>query len=93
MCLARAILTKPRVLCIDEATANIDAETDRQIQDVLKTKFHDSTVITIAHRINTILHCDRILVMDFGRVVEHSTPQLLLDDHDSGFFYLASQSV
>ena len=93
MCLARAILTKPRVLCIDEATANIDPETDRQIQDVIKTKFHASTVITIAHRINTLLHCDRILVMACGRVWEHATPQRLLEDPNSEFYKLASQSL
>ncbi|KAI6652076.1 hypothetical protein LOD99_4621 [Oopsacas minuta] len=93
LCLARAILTKPKVLCIDEATANIDSETDTQIQNVIQTKFYYSTVITIAHRVNTILHCDKILVMENGRVVEFSTPKALLNDPNSGFYLLATQSI
>ena len=92
MCLARAILTKPKLLCIDEATANIDSFTDEQIQTVIQTKFHSSTVITIAHRINTIMHCDKVLVMEGGKVVEHASPQELLNNPDSAFSSLASHS-
>lgn len=87
------MLTKPKVLCIDEATANIDSETDKQIQHVIRAKFRYTTVITIAHRINTILDCDKILVMENGVAVEFGTPKILLDNTNSTFYALATQSV
>ncbi|XP_052900938.1 ATP-binding cassette sub-family C member 4-like [Anopheles moucheti] len=78
ICLARAILRNNRILVLDEATANVDPTTDRLIQDTIRQKFADCTVLTIAHRLNTIMDSDRVLVMDAGQAVELGTPYELL---------------
>ncbi|XP_052106560.1 ATP-binding cassette sub-family C member 10-like isoform X1 [Mytilus californianus] len=88
VCLARALLTRAKVLCIDEATASIDFETDQLIQETIKQEFHDSTVLTIAHRIDTILNSDRVLVMSEGSVAEFDQPNILLQKSESLFFKL-----
>ena len=67
--MARAILKNNKILVLDEATSNVDMRTDDFIQKTLKTRFRDNTVITIAHRLNTIADYDRIIVMSQGRVV------------------------
>ncbi|KAH6588650.1 hypothetical protein BASA50_010612 [Batrachochytrium salamandrivorans] len=85
VCLARAILKKPRILIMDEATANVDYETDAIIQKCLREDFFDSTIITIAHRLNTIMDYDRVLVMDAGKIVEFDSPKVLLCN-ESGVF-------
>ncbi|XP_015120641.1 multidrug resistance-associated protein 7 [Diachasma alloeum] len=90
-CLVRAILHNARILCIDEATANVDLETDKAIQNTIKSSFRSATVITIAHRIRTIMHCDRVLVMGDGQVLEFDEPNVLIEDEDSYFYALASQ--
>ena len=77
-----------QILCIDEATASVDLETDMLIQDTIKSEFADSTVLTIAHRINTIMDCDRVLVMAEGKVVEFAPPGRLLLDSESAFYQL-----
>jgi ABC-type multidrug transport system fused ATPase/permease subunit len=82
--LARALLSKPRLLILDEATASIDGETDAFIQEMLRTRFVGATMITVAHRLNTIMDYDLILVMDSGRAAEFGTPAELLDR--SGLF-------
>ncbi|KAI8323026.1 P-loop containing nucleoside triphosphate hydrolase protein [Martensiomyces pterosporus] len=76
--LCRALLRTRKVLILDEATANVDSSTDRVMHDVIRREFKDSTVITIAHRLNTVMDSDRILVMDQGRVAELDTPANLL---------------
>jgi len=86
MCLARALLTRSKVLCIDEATASVDLETDKVIQQTIRSEFRESTVLTIAHRLDTIMDSDRVLVMDRGTVLECNTPQVLLGNKRS-FFY------
>ena len=68
ICVARAILKKSHILLIDEATANVDHTTDRMIQDVIADKFRDRTILTIAHRLNTVANSDRILMLQHGEV-------------------------
>ncbi|NWV84225.1 MRP1 protein, partial [Dasyornis broadbenti] len=85
VCLARALLRKAKILILDEATAAVDLETDLQIQSMLRTQFRDCTVLTIAHRVNTILDCDRILVLENGRIAEFDTPEHLIAQ--KGLFY------
>ena len=78
VCLARALVQKSKIIIMDEATANVDFKTDRLIQEVIRDKFKDSTVITIAHRLNTIMDYDKVLVLDGGQVVEFDEPELLI---------------
>eukprot|EP00051_Salpingoeca_urceolata_P019849 m.293491 g.293491 ORF g.293491 m.293491 type:complete len:1641 (-) comp19492_c0_seq12:32-4954(-) len=78
MCLARALVRKSRILVLDEATAAVDVATDSLIQRTIREEFTDQTVLTIAHRLNTIIDSDHILVLDAGRRVEFGTPQELL---------------
>ncbi|XP_064381882.1 ATP-binding cassette sub-family C member 4-like isoform X1 [Halichondria panicea] len=83
VCLARALLRKNKILILDEATANVDPRTDEIIQQALRKKFTQCTVITIAHRLNTIMDSDRILVMSNGRLEEFDQPLSLLENSDS----------
>ncbi|KAH7827869.1 putative Multidrug Resistance Associated Protein (MRP) [Monocercomonoides exilis] len=92
LCLARAILDECKIVVLDEATANVDAETDSKIQHTIRTSFAGQTAIIIAHRLNTIVECDRILVMDNGKVKEMDTPQALMKDQNSLFSQLLSHS-
>ncbi|OUM63265.1 hypothetical protein PIROE2DRAFT_43511 [Piromyces sp. E2] len=78
LCLARAMIRNSHILIMDEATASVDIETDTIIQRALRTKFNNSTVITIAHRLNTIIDYDKILVLSQGEVLEYDTPLNLL---------------
>ncbi|KAJ0033464.1 hypothetical protein NQD34_000571 [Periophthalmus magnuspinnatus] len=88
LCLARALLTKAKVLCIDEATASVDQKTDKLLQKTIRETFRDKTVLTIAHRINTILDCDRVLVMGGGQVQEFDSPEVLCQNESSMFHRL-----
>ncbi|XP_062869541.1 ATP-binding cassette sub-family C member 10 [Trichomycterus rosablanca] len=85
LCLARALLTEANVLCIDEATASVDHKTDMLLQKTIRERFKGRTVLTIAHRLNTIMDSDRILVMHAGKVVEFDSPATLCQRQDSVF--------
>uniref|UniRef100_A0AAR5P018 ABC-type glutathione-S-conjugate transporter n=1 Tax=Dendroctonus ponderosae TaxID=77166 RepID=A0AAR5P018_DENPD len=86
VCLARALLRKTKVLILDEATAAVDLETDDLIQRTIRTEFKDCTVLTIAHRLNTIMDSDRVIVLDKGKVVEFDSPANLLKRPESIFY-------
>ncbi|CAK5107003.1 unnamed protein product, partial [Aphanomyces euteiches] len=92
LCIARALLRKSKVVVLDEATANIDLETDRLIQQMIKEGFHGVTRLIIAHRLDTILDSDRILVLDAGHVKEYDAPATLLENKDGLFAQLAKQA-
>uniref|UniRef100_A0A8C7TZT0 Multidrug resistance-associated protein 4 n=1 Tax=Oncorhynchus mykiss TaxID=8022 RepID=A0A8C7TZT0_ONCMY len=92
VCLARAVLRKNRILIIDEATANVDPRTDELIQKTIRDKFRECTVLTIAHRLNTIIDSDRILVLDAGQIHAYDEPYTLLQNHDGIFFKMVQQT-
>uniref|UniRef100_A0A8C2XI91 Multidrug resistance-associated protein 4 n=1 Tax=Cyclopterus lumpus TaxID=8103 RepID=A0A8C2XI91_CYCLU len=92
VCLARAILRKNHILIIDEATANVDPRTDGLIQQTIRDKFQECTVLTIAHRLHTIIDCDRILVLDAGRIQEYDEPYVLLQNQEGLFYQMVQQT-
>ncbi|KAF8984135.1 hypothetical protein BGZ46_008751 [Entomortierella lignicola] len=79
LCMARALLRNSKIIVMDEATASVDFATDKAIQSAIQQEFENSTVICIAHRLNTIILYDKVLVLDHGRVLEYDTPARLLD--------------
>lgn len=85
LCLARAILSEPKLLVLDEATASVDGETDIFLQKMLRSKFEGCTLLTIAHRISTVLDYDMILAMDKGKAVEFGPPEVLMEKEDGVF--------
>ncbi|OAQ34058.1 P-loop containing nucleoside triphosphate hydrolase protein [Linnemannia elongata AG-77] len=92
ICLARALLRKTKVLVLDEATAAVDIETDELIQKTIRAEFKDRTIMTIAHRIKTVMDSDKVLVLENGRVQEFEEPKSLLTRRESLFYRLAEQA-
>ena len=78
---ARTIIHKPAVMILDEATANIDTETELLIHDSLERMKNIGTMLIVAHRLSTIQHCDNIILLDQGTIVEQGTHQELLSRH------------
>ncbi|XP_027527984.1 canalicular multispecific organic anion transporter 1 [Neopelma chrysocephalum] len=78
VCLARALLRKAKILILDEATAAVDLETDHLIQTTIRSEFSDCTVLTIAHRLHTIMDSNRVMVLQAGQIVEFDSPEELL---------------
>mmetsp|Transcript_13658 Transcript_13658/g.13206 ORF Transcript_13658/g.13206 Transcript_13658/m.13206 type:complete len:1517 (+) Transcript_13658:272-4822(+) len=85
ICIARALLRSPKILVLDEATASIDNETDDMIQKMVRVNFKDCTVLTIAHRLNTIVDSDRIIVLDNGLLAEIDMPDVLMNTENGAF--------
>merc|ERR550514_2443085 len=79
LCMARALLRGTRVLCMDEATANVDPENDAKIQRTIREEFKDCVVLTIAHRLHTVMDADRILFLQAGQLLQFDTPAKLLE--------------
>lgn len=92
ICLSRALLRKTKILVLDEATAAVDLETDDLIQKTIKREFKDSTVLTIAHRLNTIMDSDRIIVLDKGEIIEFDCITNLLNNKNSIFYRMCKDS-
>lgn len=92
LCLARALLRQTRILILDEASANLDLTSDALVQSTIREAFREATVITIAHRLDTILEYDRIAVLADGQVLECDKPGVLLEDRSSSFYGLAREA-
>ncbi|XP_072955852.1 putative ABC transporter C family member 15 [Typha angustifolia] len=98
-CLGRVLLKRSNILVLDEATASVDSATDGIIQETIRREFKDCTVVTIAHRIHTVIDSDLILVLSEGRILEYDSPSRLLEREDSAFskfikeYSLRSQSL
>lgn len=84
-CLARAMLRSSKILILDEATSNVDRETDQLMQRIIREEFKDHTIITVAHRLDTIMDSDVVAVLDAGTLVEFGNPQELLAKESSVF--------
>ena len=92
LCIARALLHRSKIILMDEATASIDVDTDLKIQKTIRSEFKDSTVITIAHRIHTIIDSDRVMVLEMGELKEFDRPSVLLQNSESMFSQLVEKS-
>lgn len=87
----RAILKNNKIVVLDEATANIDVVTEETIQKLISEEFQGATVLTIAHRLNTIIKSDKIVMLDKGSLLETGSPKELLENPETNFFKLAKE--
>ena len=92
MCLARSLLRSPKIILLDEATASIDYASDAKIQNTIRKEFEQSTILTIAHRLRSVIDYDKILVMDAGEVKEYDHPYSLLLNKNSIFYSMCEHS-
>lgn len=92
VCLARAAIAKCKILVLDEATANMDDETEIMLNKVIEEIFSDCTVLAIAHRLHSLLKSDRILVLDRGNIVEYDQPKVLMERRDGMFYKMCQDS-
>ena len=92
LCLARALLRDTKIVCLDEATASVDLETDKVMQDVIADQFASRTILTIAHRINTIIENDKVVCLEQGRLQRMDSPAAMLRDPESMFAKLVAET-
>lgn len=92
ICLARAAIGKYKIVVMDEATANMDPVTDKMLHDVIQEIFSHCTILTIAHRLHSILDCDLVMVLDNGRLVEYNNPNKLIQDESTTFYKMCKDS-
>lgn len=90
--LARVLLKKSNILCLDEATSDIDSDTDAIVQELLQNQFRGATMLTVAHKIDTVLHYDRVIVLGQGSILENDNPKTLLKNTSSHFYRLVQSS-
>jgi ABC-type multidrug transport system fused ATPase/permease subunit len=87
-CLARAVIRQSPILVLDEATSNVDADTDAAMQKLLRSEFRDRTMISVVHKLQTVLDFDRVILLENGRIAENGSPQELLSTPGSAFLAL-----
>lgn len=92
VCLARAAISKCKIVVLDEATANMDAETEKLLNKVIEEIFSDCTMLMIAHRLHSIMHCDKVMVLDSGIIVEYDSPKVLRSKVGGIFKEMCSES-
>ncbi|KAF5273654.1 hypothetical protein FQR65_LT04654 [Abscondita terminalis] len=92
ICLARAIIRNNKILILDEATANVDLQTDDLIQKTIRNKFKNCTVLTVAHRLKTIMDSDKVLVMEAGEILEYEHPYILLQNNNGAFYSMVQET-
>lgn len=92
LCIARSLLRNPKILVMDEATASIDNATDASIQKMIRENFSGATVLTIAHRLNTIMDSDRVLILDDGHIEEYDSPEVLMKKENGLFRRMVEKS-
>lgn len=92
VCLTRAAIAKCKILVLDEATANMDPETDKLLNNVIEEIFSNCTILTIAHRLHTILKSDKVLVLDRGNIIEYDNPRVLLNKKEGQFKEMCKES-
>ena len=92
MAIARAMLHNPRILILDEATSSVDVETEKQIQEAIGRMVEGRTTFAVSHRLSTLRHADRLMVLDGGRVIEVGTHEELME-RKGAFYELVNMQV